>query len=108
MASATGRDRELWDPGAQPERTYQAWTRTGLAFTVCALFATRLAGRAGVLAVVLSIVGATAAWLLVSRQKRRLHSAQIRPDPTAVVTMTVLTVLLAAGALLLVLLAARG
>jgi uncharacterized membrane protein YidH (DUF202 family) len=108
MPSAPGRDRELWDPGAQPERTYQAWTRTGLAFTVCALFATRLAGRAGVLAVVLSIAGATAAWLLVSRQKRRLHSAQIRSDPTAVVTMTVLTVLLATGALLLVFLAARG
>ncbi len=108
MSSTTRRDRELWDPGAQPERTYQAWTRTGLGFTVCALLATRLAGRSGVLAIALSLAGAIAAWWLVTRQKRRLHSAQIRPHPTAVLTMTILTVLLAAGALLLVLLATRG
>jgi len=102
MTSTTNRDRDIWDPGAQPERTYQAWTRTGLGFTVCALIATRLAGRAGVLAIVLSFAGAGAAWWVVTRQKRRLHSAQIHPDPKAVLTMTALTVLLAAGALVLV------
>ncbi len=108
MSPTTGRDRDLWDPGAQPERTYQAWTRTGLGFTICALVATRLAGRAGLLAIALSVAGAIAAWWIVAHQKRRLHSAQIRPDLTAVLTMTILTVLLAGGALLLVLLAARG
>ena len=96
------RERDLWDPGAQPERTYQAWTRTALAFSVCALLGTRLAGRAGVPALLLSIIGATAAFAVVQRQKWRLHSEVIRSAPRSIAVMTVLTVLLALGALLLV------
>ena len=96
------RDRALWDPGAQPERTYQAWTRTALAFTVCALLGTRLAPHGGVAALLASVFGAVAAVLVVSWQKRRLHSMVIRSAPVAIMVMTGLTVLLAIVALALV------
>jgi uncharacterized membrane protein YidH (DUF202 family) len=94
-------NRELWDPGAQPERTYQAWTRTALAFTVCALLATRLAPNAGPIALLASLSGVAAALLVVRRQKHRLHSMIIRAAPGAVLMMTALTVLLAIAALTL-------
>lgn len=96
--------RDLWDPGAQPERTYQAWTRTALAFTACSLLATRLVGGAAVLALVVSAVGAVGALVLVRVQKRRLHSAVIEPGPGPVLALTVMTALLGCACLALVLL----
>lgn len=102
MPARSARDRDLWDPGAQPERTYQAWTRTGLALTVCTLFATRLAHQSGPAALLVSVAGALAAMAVVRTQKSRLHSMVIRPAPAAVLVLTLLTVLLAAGSLLLV------
>jgi uncharacterized membrane protein YidH (DUF202 family) len=98
------RDRDLWDPGAQPERTYQAWTRTALAFTACALLGTRLTGHSGVVALLVSLAGALAALAVVRVQKRRLHSAVIRSAPWSVAVMATLTVLLALAALTLVVL----
>lgn len=92
----------MWDPGAQPERTYQAWTRTALAFTVCALLGTRLAPHSGPAALLASAFGAGAAVLVVRRQKRRLHVMVIRSAPVAIMVMTGLTVLLAIVALALV------
>lgn len=98
----------LWDPGAQPERTYQAWTRTGLALTACALLCTRLAPPAGLLAVLAGLLGAATAWGVVVRQKRRLHSGEVSAAPRAVLTMAALAVLLAVtGVVLLALPALR-
>ena len=88
----------LWDPGAQPERTYQAWTRTTLALAACALLATRLVGSAGAVAIVVSAAGTVAAACLSLIQRRRLRSRRIEPVPRALAALTVLTVLLAAAA----------
>ena len=97
------RRRPLWDPGAQPERTYQGWTRTALSLTACALLATRLTAQSGAAAVAVTVFGVAAALSLVVVQKRRLRSAEVRAAPASVAALTALTVLLAAGALALVL-----
>lgn len=105
MSDGAGRRRRpLWDPGAQPERTYQAWTRTALSLTACALLATRLTAESGVGAVTLTLFGVGVALAVVMVQKRRLHSAGVRAAPRSVAVLTALTVVLAAGALVLVLL----
>lgn len=103
MSAPLSRHRPLWDAGAQPERTYQAWTRTALSLTACALLATRLTARSGAAAVVLTLVGAVAALSVAAVQKRRLRSAEVSAAPWSVAVMTVLTVLLAAASLALVL-----
>ena len=96
-------DRDLWDPGAQPERTYQAWTRTSLALAACALLASRLAAHAGVAALVLTAVAGVCAVRLVGVQRRRLHGAVISAAPVPVLVLTGLTVALAAAALAMML-----
>lgn len=94
--------RALWDPGAQPERTYEAWTRTALALCGCSLLATRLAGSAGAAALVLAVGGSVAALAISRVQRRRLRAGRITPAPRAVAGLTALTVLLALAALALV------
>lgn len=96
---ATGSSRAVGDPGAQPERTYQAWTRTALSLTGCALLATRLAPGAGVAAVTLATCGVAAALAVVAVQRRRLRAAVLGAAPRSVAALTGLTVALAAGAL---------
>ena len=103
-AGGSGRRRPLWDPGAQPERTYQAWTRTALSLTACALLATRLTAESGVAAVTLTLFGVGGALVVVMVQKRRLRSAVIRAAPRSIAVLTTLTVLLAVGAAGLILL----
>lgn len=100
---STGSSRAVWDRGAQPERTYQAWTRTALTLTGCALLATRLTAGAGTAAVTLAALGATAALVLVTVQRRRLRSGVLGPAPGSVAAMTGLTVSLAAGVLVVLL-----
>lgn len=89
----------LWDAGAQPERTYQAWSRTALGLSACSLLVTRLAGSAGSLALFLASAGIIAAMAISLTQRHRLRAGRIEPAPRAVAAMTGLTVLLAIGAL---------
>jgi uncharacterized membrane protein YidH (DUF202 family) len=93
----------LWDPGAQPERTYQAWTRTGLALVACTLLATRLAPEAGAVALAVSVAGAAAAFAVVHRQKLRLHSQHVAAAPGSVLALTALVISLACMAVALAL-----
>ena len=48
--------RVLWDPGAQPERTYQAWTRTALSLAGCGLLLTRLTTAVSLLELTVSAI----------------------------------------------------
>ena len=96
------RPRVLWDPGAQPERTYQSWTRTALATAVVALLLTRLAGRAGPGVLVVAGGAALAAVVLVGVQRRRLAAGSLGAAPAPVAALTVLTVLLAVAGLVAV------
>ncbi|GAB2693703.1 DUF202 domain-containing protein [Thalassiella azotivora] len=97
------RHRAVWDPGAQPERTYQAWTRTALALVVVSLLATRLSGQAGWAAVVVSVSGSLAAVVLTRDQKRRLHRNRVAVRPGPVLALTGFTVVLAVSCAVLVL-----
>ena len=103
MTVDSRRDRLLWDSGAQPERTYQAWTRTALSLTACALLATRLTVHSGVAAAALTLFGVVAALAVVRGQQRRLNSATISAAPLSIAALTALTLTLALGALALVL-----
>ena len=104
----TGSSRALWDHGAQPERSYQAWTRTALSLAGCALLATRLAAGAGAAAVLLALVGVSCAIAVAAVQLRRLRSAAVGPAPRSVAAMTGLTVALAAATLILLLAGPAG
>jgi uncharacterized membrane protein YidH (DUF202 family) len=113
----TDQGRGPWDAGLQPERTTLAWVRTALTMIVVCLLASRLARETGALAVAVALSGTTAAALLVSVQSRRHYrrdrylrtGVTVDPALTAVLGATVLVVLVAACALLLVLIpAAQG
>lgn len=78
----------MWDAGAQPERTYQTWSRTALGFTAYSLLVTRLADSAGSFTLLLVVAGITAATGIQLSQRRRLRSIWIESAPRAVVAMT--------------------
>ena len=100
---ARERSRLLWDPGAQPERTHQAWTRTALACVVCALLLVRLSGRVGVVALVpAAVVLLGTAWL-VAHQQRRLVGGSLAVAPWSLAALTALTLVLAVSGVALVL-----
>ncbi|MFC9972134.1 DUF202 domain-containing protein [Spirillospora sp. NPDC127200] len=90
--------RQLWDRGAQPERTALAWSRTVLALIVAGLLCVRFAptaagaGLAGA-----AVCGAAALQLRrAGRQHRRRHRmlAAGRPvaDPLSILAATAVTV----------------
>jgi ABC-type branched-subunit amino acid transport system permease subunit len=103
VSARPARPRRLWDPGAQPERTYQSWARTVLACVVCALLLTRLTGRAGVPALALAAAVAAGALGLLAAQRRRLAAGSLRPAPLQVAALTVLVLATALGGVALVL-----
>jgi putative membrane protein len=100
--------RGLWDPGAQPERTYQAWGRTALSLASCGLLMTRLTGSAGAVAPVVGSLAVAAALAVAWRQSRRLHSGRVGAAPHAVAVVTALVVVLALAALALVVVRTGG
>lgn len=103
MSASSARPRRLWDPGAQPERTHQSWTRTVLACVVCALLLTRLTGRDGLPALALAAGVAAGALGLLAGQRRRLAAGSLGPAPGQVAALTGLVVVLALGGVVLVL-----
>lgn len=100
---ARERSRLLWDPGAQPERTHQAWTRTALACVVCALLLVRLSGRVGGVALVPAAVVLLGVAGLVVRQQRRLVAGSLAVAPWPLAGLTALTLVLAVSGVALVL-----
>lgn len=76
---------ELYDPGAQPERTLLAWGRTCLALTVVVAVLVKVLAQ-GVDAAVIGLTSCglalpLAAWLLAVARYRRVHRGLTRPDP---------------------------
>ncbi|MCV2488207.1 DUF202 domain-containing protein [Geodermatophilus sp. YIM 151500] len=103
-----GRGRPLWDPGAQPERTHKAWTRTSLALAACALLALRLTADHGPGAVAVTVLGAGSALGVSWVQEQRLRQGRVRAAPGAVLLLTAATVTLGVAALALVAVRAVG
>ncbi|GAA2573919.1 DUF202 domain-containing protein [Actinomadura fulvescens] len=99
----------LWDPGAQPERTSLAWSRTNLSIIVAGLVCVRLAPSSMGAALAAAVVSGAAA-LHVRRVRaqhrrrgRRLHAGEPVADPGSVLLATAVTVLLALLGLIFVL-----
>ncbi|MBG6087693.1 DUF202 domain-containing protein [Actinomadura viridis] len=92
--------RALWDPGAQPERTALAWSRTTLSLLVAGLFCVRLAPSPAATALAAAAVcGAVSLQLRRALaghrgRGRRLAAGAPVADPVSVLLATVLTVLL--------------
>jgi uncharacterized membrane protein YidH (DUF202 family) len=94
------------DPGAQPERTALAWSRTAMSLIAAGLLCVRLAPSASGAACAAAVVCGAAA-LLLRRTRENLHARHGRmaagggaADPVSVLIMTGLTMLLAAVAVL--------
>lgn len=95
---------KLRDPGAQPERTSLAWSRTTLSLIAAGLLCVRLAPSQTGAAVAAAVVCGAAALMLRRnragfRARRRLPAAGAA-DPVSVLIATGLTILLAAVAVL--------
>ena len=98
----------LSDPGAQPERTYQAWTRTALSVAGSGLLLTRLTSSAGALAPVLGGLAVLAALGVAGHQARRLRSGRIGAAPQAIAVLAAVVVLLAVAAVALLVAGRQG
>ncbi|PZF57862.1 DUF202 domain-containing protein [Curtobacterium sp. MCSS17_008] len=76
--------RQLFDPGLQPERTALAWRRTALALVVAALVAVRILpevlGAWAVLPAGLGLVAAVAVLVAAHRRHRVVHRTLLRSD----------------------------
>ncbi|MFC6878850.1 MULTISPECIES: DUF202 domain-containing protein [Actinomadura] len=100
--NGSGRRPDLWDPGAQPERTALAWSRTTLALIVTGLLCIRLAPTWTGAAVASAVVCGSAGLLLHRARARlgarngRLRAGRPVADPASVLLTTCLTVLLGA------------
>ncbi|TDC55094.1 DUF202 domain-containing protein [Actinomadura sp. KC345] len=96
----------LWDPGAQPERTALAWTRTTASLIAAGLLCVQVAPSTAGAAVAAAVVCGGAALLLrISRaglrnRRRLLPEGGGVADPVSALAATVLTMLLAVVALL--------
>jgi uncharacterized membrane protein YidH (DUF202 family) len=92
--------RELWDPGAQPERTSLAWTRTTVAFMGAGLLCVRLAPNdLGAVLAAVAVFGLAALHIHRTRGKRRGRGRRLREgrpiaDPASVLLLTGVTILL--------------
>ncbi|MFI0409547.1 DUF202 domain-containing protein [Actinomadura sp. 3N508] len=99
----------LWDPGAQPERTALAWSRTTLALVATGLLCVRLAPSVpGAAAAAAVVCGGAALQVRRSRasfhhRRRHLPEGSGAADPASVLLATALTILLAVTAVLLTL-----
>jgi uncharacterized membrane protein YidH (DUF202 family) len=99
----------LWDRGAQPERTALAWSRTTLALIVAGLLCVRLAPSPAGAAVAAAVVcGGAALQLRRTRAQLRIRHRRLRSggsvaDPGSILLTTALTVLLGAVGLLIAL-----
>lgn len=91
----------LWDPGAQPERTTLAWSRTILSIIIAGLLCVRLAPSAAGAALAAAVVcGAAALHLRRTRiqhrrRGRRLHAGEPVADPGSILLATGVTMGLA-------------
>ncbi|MCP2339803.1 DUF202 domain-containing protein [Actinomadura rupiterrae] len=92
--------QEIWDPGAQPERTSLAWTRTTVAFMAAGLLCVRLApddlGTALAAVAVFGLAALHARRTSWQRRKRgrRLRAGESVADPGSILLLTSVTVLL--------------
>ncbi|MCP9954342.1 DUF202 domain-containing protein [Actinomadura madurae] len=94
----------LRDPGAQPERTSLAWSRTTLSLIAAGLLCVRLAPSAAAAAGAAAVVCGSAA-LMLRRNRTGFRARRGLPeggaaDPVSVLIATGLTILLAAVAVL--------
>ncbi|WUH96947.1 DUF202 domain-containing protein [Spirillospora sp. NBC_00431] len=96
----------LWDPGAQPERTALAWSRTTLALVGVGLLCVRLAPSTSGAAVAAAVVCGGAALqfrrtrVSLRARRRGLPVGDGAADPASALVTTGLTILLAATAVL--------
>ena len=75
MTTPGSADREVGDPGLQPERTGLAWRRTGLALVAGSLAAMRvLVARYGPEGAVPGMLGLVSALVIVLLAQRRYHA----------------------------------
>ncbi|HEY8480037.1 MAG TPA: DUF202 domain-containing protein [Spirillospora sp.] len=99
----------LWDPGAQPERTALAWSRTALALIAGGLVCVRVAPSAPGAWLAAAVVCGGAAlllrlgWTSFHLRRRRLPAGGGAAHPGPVLATASLTVLLAVVAILLAL-----
>lgn len=90
----------LRDPGAQPERTALAWSRTTLALVGAGLLCVRLAPSAPGTVLAAAVVCGGAA-LMLRRTRRSFHARRTLPaeagaaDPVSILITTGLAMLLA-------------
>ncbi|MFC4906192.1 DUF202 domain-containing protein [Actinomadura gamaensis] len=92
--------RGIWDPGAQPERTSLAWTRTTVSFMLAGLLCIRLApNELGAALAAVAVFGLAALHVRRTRWRRnrrgrRLRAGEPVADPASVLLLASVTVLL--------------
>jgi len=102
---------EVWDAGLQPERTGLAWERTALAFLGLGLAVPRLAwpvlGPWAIAPAAVILAGALALFVAGHRRYRHTHGA-LTGDGRLPLLATLVALVLALVAVLLVVVASRG